>query len=200
MMAQLWASRFVAGALAGMLCVAWALCAEPPGNAADKDKAQTAESAAAEPKDAEPKDAELRVPVAVARDRAKLMHQIYASTLKVMHHRYFHEDKAAIPARAMEDVFSEISWRAKIDARWIAANTQAMSLDHEPADEFEKQAAKEISAGKDEYESIEKGVYRRAGAIPLGAGCVNCHTGFSGLPPKSSRYAGLVISMPVNEE
>ena len=48
----------------------------------------------------------LRVPVAVARDRAKLMHEIYSATLEVMHDRYFHADRAVVPARAMEDVFS----------------------------------------------------------------------------------------------
>jgi hypothetical protein len=120
--------------------------------------------------------------------------------LRVMHQRYFHGDNAAVPARAMEDVFSEIAWRSKVEAKWISANLQPMGVNHEPRTEFEKRAAQEISAGKDEYESVENGTYRRAGAIPLGAGCIKCHAGFLGTAPKTPRYAGLVISMPVIED
>ena len=65
-----------------------------------------------------------------------------------------------------------------------------MSLEHEPQSEFEKQAAKEIAKGKSEYEAIENGYYRRAGAIGLGAGCVNCHTGFLQSPPKTAALRG----------
>lgn len=177
-----------------MLCVALVLCAELSGDESNRPNG----GEKAEP--AKESDAEHRVSVAVARDRAKLMHQIYASTLRVMHQRYFHGDNAPVPARAMEDVFSEIAWRSKVEARWISANVQPMGVNHEPRSEFEKRAAKEISAGKDEYESVEKGYYRRAGAIPLGAGCIGCHAGFLGMAPKTPRYAGLVISMPVNDE
>lgn len=176
-----------------MLCVALAWCAEPPSGAKPpNEKAKTAP--------AKRSDQSRRVTVAVARDRAKLAHRIYESALRVMHHRYFHGDKAVVPARAMEDVFFDIAWQEKLEAKWISVNTAAMSLEHEPKSEFEKRAAKEIAKGKDEYEAIEEGYYRRAGVIPLGAGCVNCHTGFLQSPPKTARYAGLVISVPVNEE
>lgn len=194
MTAKFWAGRRMLYPAAGMLCLAAALCAELPGDETNEPKAQ--EESASD----KPADDEERVPVAVARDRAKLMHNIYASTLRVMHHRYFHGDKAVVPARAMHDVFFDISWQSKIDAKWISVNTPAMSLEHEPQTEFEKRAAKEIAQGKDAYETIEKGYYRRAGAIPLGGGCINCHTGFLQTPPKTSRYAGLVISMRVKEE
>ena len=163
MIDQVWLRRYAAGGAAGMLCVAIVLCADLSGEEPKQPNAGEQTSPAEEA------DAEDRVSVATARDRAKLMHQIYASTLKVMHRRYFHGDNAVIPARAMEDVFFDISWRSKIEARWISANLQPMGIDHEPRDDFEKRAAKEISAGKEEYEAIEDGKYRRAGAIPLGA-------------------------------
>lgn len=186
--------RYMAGGALGLLCFAFAWCAELTGDEAERpsggEKTSSVEQA----------DEEARVSIDVARDRAKLMHQIYSSTLKVMHHRYFNHDKAVVPARAMEDIFFDVSWRSKIEARWISANLPAMGIGHEPRDDFEKQAAKEIGAGKDEYEAIENGTYRRAGAIPLGAGCIQCHAGSFGMPPKNARYAGLVISMPVSEK
>lgn len=186
--------RYVAGGTLAMLCFALVLCADLSGDEAKQPKSgERAESA----KELGEED---RVSVAVARDRAKLLHQVYASTLRVMHRRYFHGDNAVVPARAMEDVFFEIDSRSKVEAKWISANLQPMGANHEPRTEFEKRAAKEISAGKDEYESVEEGYYRRAGAIPLAAGCIGCHAGVLGTAPKTPRYAGLVISVPVNEK
>lgn len=145
-------------------------------------------------------DEEGRVPVAVARDRAKVMHDVYAATLDVIHHRYFHGEKTVIPARAMEDIFAEIKRQSKAEARWISVNTQAMSIDHEPQTEFEKRAAREIADGKDDVEVVEEGYYRRAGAIPLTGGCISCHGGFFRAPSKAKKFAGLVISVPVTTD
>ncbi len=145
-------------------------------------------------------DAVKRVTVAEARERAKLMHDIYAATLDVMHHHFFRRDRSVLPARAMEDVFMEMDRKSNIKAGWISVNTKPMSIHHEPKTDFEKQAAREIGAGKGEFELVEKGYYHRAGAIPLGAGCVNCHTGFFAKTPQTQRFAALVISVPVNEK
>ena len=54
---------------------------------------------------------------------------------------------AVLPARAMEDIFSDVARQSKTTARWISVNTKAMSLDHEPSSEFEKHAAEEIKGG-----------------------------------------------------
>lgn len=193
-MAESRVRRYAAGGALAVLCAALVWCGELSG---DESAAPQSDEQAAS---AEKPDAEDRVSVDVARDRAKLVHNIYASTLRVMHQRYFHGDNAPVPARALEDVFSEIAWRSKVEAKWISANLQPMGVNHEPRTEFEKQAAKEISAGKESFESVEDGYYRRAGAIPLGAGCIKCHAGFLGTAPKTPRFAGLVISMPVDEQ
>jgi hypothetical protein len=148
----------------------------------------------------EEKDSQPRVAVSVARDRAKVMHDVYAATLEVMHDRYFHDDRAIVPARALEDVFAELAKQSAVKANWIAVNTKAMSINHEPKTNFEKQAATELAAGKDEYELIEKGVYQRAAPIALTGGCVSCHTGFFSGAPKSPRFAGLVITIPVEDK
>jgi hypothetical protein len=141
-----------------------------------------------------------RVPLDVARDRARLMHELYEETLHVMHVRYFHGDRVTVPARALEDVFSAMTRRSRGQARWISVNTKPMSIDHEPETPFEKQAALQIAAGKTEIEEVEKGFYRRAAAIPLTAGCVGCHVGFSADAGKTPRFAGLVISIPIEGE
>jgi len=138
--------------------------------------------------------------VEAARERAQLMHRIYAATLDAMQHHYFHSNKAVLPARAMEDVFAEVARSTQATARWISVNTKAMSIDHEPKTEFEKAAAAELSTGKPEFTLVEKGYYRYAGAIPLTDGCVSCHTGGFGKPAQTKRFAGLVISVPLVEK
>jgi hypothetical protein len=149
-----------------------------------------------------PADSSDRIPVALARDRAAQTHRLMETTLHVMHDHYFHGDRArtTVPARALQDVFSELGRESHVDARWISVNTKAMSIDHEPADEFEKQAAIELASGKESFERIENGSLRRAGAVLLGDGCVSCHTTSFAPPPKSRRFAGLVISIPIVQE
>jgi hypothetical protein len=145
-------------------------------------------------------DPKYQVSVAVARDRATLMHDLYESTLHAMHRHYFRREKAILPARALEDVFSEMESHSKVNARWISVNTKAMSINHEPETEFEKHAASEIGKGKEHVELIEKDFYHRATAIPLGAGCVSCHHGLLAPPKDIPRFAGLVISIPIKND
>jgi hypothetical protein len=138
--------------------------------------------------------------VAKAREKAKLMHSIYAATLDAMHHHFFRNDRAVLPARALEDVFAEMEVQSRVKTKWISVNTKAMSVSHEPKSEFEKKAAVAIAAGKGEFELVEDGYYQRAAAIPLRSGCVNCHSGFFAKAAKTQRFAGLVISVPINKD
>lgn len=137
--------------------------------------------------------------VEVARDRVKVMQDIHSATLTMMHDRYFHRDKSIVPARAMQDVFSQIERQSGVETRWISASLHPMSIDHAPESEFEKRAAKEIAAGKPSLEVVEDDYYRRAIAIPLTGGCLGCHeTQFQRRVGK--QFAGLVISMPLRTE
>lgn len=151
------------------------------------------------PASTERPDDEKLVTVAVARERAKLTHEIYAATLDVMHHRYFLNERSTIPARAMEDVFKTIERESNITARWISVNAKAMSIDHEPETAFERKAARSLARGEAKIEVVQDGYYRRAGRIRLTTGCISCHVGFAA-DAKVDRFAGLVISIPIREE
>lgn len=140
------------------------------------------------------------VSLVVARERARTMYQVYASTLDVLHDHYFHANKAVLPARAMEDIFHDQKTRSGTTTRWIAVNAKAMSVDHEPQDAFEKEAAKRIAAGEMEVEQVGRDSYQFAGSIPLHASCVQCHMGTFMNAPKKPRFAGLVIRIPLSTE
>ena len=175
-------------------CITVALFALPTLDFGNQSSAQD------QPDSTEKVDDQKRVSVEVARERAKLSHNIYSATLDVMHHRYFNNSRASVPARALEDVFDEIARVENMKARWFAVNAKAMSIDHEPQDEFEKQAAKAIAAGKSEFELVEGGLYRRAAGISLmDKGCLICHLRF-GASGKTKRFAGLAISIPITKD
>jgi hypothetical protein len=165
---------------------------------AEPDRAQTGETT--QTQQGSDQQENVRFSVDAARERAELMHRIYGVTLEAMHEHYFHGDRATVPARALEDVFAELDRQTGIQARWISVNTKPMSVGHEPKTEFEREAAKAISKGEPAHEKIDGDVYRRAAPIPLGEGCVSCHSGFFAAAPKSPRFAGLIISVPVNEK
>jgi len=175
----------------GVLSVTFGLCGESPSDAAKSPRNK--------PNVAPVKESD-RVPVAAARERAKLMHDIYDATLETMHRHFFRREQSVLPARAMEDIFADMARQLSIQTRWIAVNTKAMSINHEPETDFEKQAAKEIAAGKESFELVADGYYQRAGRISLGGGCLSCHSNQFSSPSASAKYAGLVIRIPVNDQ
>ncbi len=135
-----------------------------------------------------------------ARRQARILHRVYIATLDAMHHYYFHANKAVIPARAMEDIFADVSDETRATARWIAVNTKAMGVDHEPEGPFERDAAAALGKGATEHELVEDGVYHHAGAVPLADGCIGCHVGALAKPTRIPRVAGLVITIPVSKD
>lgn len=186
--------------LAGVTFAPAADSAKPSEENTTRTAAATSKATASDDTAATPADATDEPGVSAARERARLMHELYSASLHMMHERYFHGDKAMVPARALEDVFADIRRQSKTEARWIAVNMKAMNIDHLPESRFEKRAAREIAAGKDAVEVVEDGFYRRAGAIPLTSGCVSCHGGFFRTPSKKPKFAGLVISVPLSTE
>ncbi len=120
----------------------------------------------------------------VAKERAKVMTEVHLATLEVIHDRYFHGERAMVPARAMEEVFDKLRKQNGVESRWIAVNLKPMSITHEPKTEFEKKAARELEKGKAYWEEVEDGVYRRATPVPLTSICVNCHAGFFEIHPR----------------
>jgi len=139
------------------------------------------------------------VSVKEARGQARLLHEVLHSTLLIVHRKYYREDeKLPIPSSVLDDVFEEMQQNRNIKFRWISVNAEAMNIDHEPKTKFEKRAAEALSSGKKEFEQVEKGTYRHVGAIRLPSQCLKCH-----MPNRRStdtRFAGLIISLPVSEK
>ncbi|MGB7327452.1 MAG: hypothetical protein WBD31_21430 [Rubripirellula sp.] len=139
---------------------------------------------------------ERELSIAVTRERAVVTQGIYASTLRMLHDRYFHQDKRVLPARAMHDIFDDIEQQTGVKTRWISASLKPMSIDHSPKSEFEKLAAKKIADGSPHLELVVDGIYHRAIAIPLTGGCLSCHEDvFQNNGRK--KFAGLVVSIPI---
>ena len=96
-----------------------------------------------------------KLTVPEARRQTKLLHDTYIATLHTVHRNYFDKDeREIIPARAMKEVFRQIDAETGGKTRWIAVNTPAMNIDHNPQEGFEKDAARELKQGKHEFERV----------------------------------------------
>jgi hypothetical protein len=132
-----------------------------------------------------------------ARLRSQLLHETIHGALQVMHRDFFREgERLRIPSRSLEDVFRELERSWQVEVAWMSVNAKAMSIDHQPEGEFERQAAAAIAGGEEMFEAVEKDRYRYAGAISLGNECLKCH-----VPERQSlepRKAALLIRMPLD--
>jgi hypothetical protein len=139
---------------------------------------------------------DLPTTVLEARGRARLLHETMHGVLQVVHRDFFRDDqRLSIPSRSLEDVFKELERGSQVKMHWLAVNADAMNVDNNPRDDFEKDAVQALASGKPEFEAFEGNVYRFAGPIRLASQCLKCH-----VPRRTStedRTAGLVISMPL---
>jgi len=134
-----------------------------------------------------------------ARERARMLHETIHDTLQIVHSRYYREDEGLpIPAATLKLVFEGLAERNSIQLRWLVIDAKAMNTDHKPRDEFEKAAAQALGSGKEEYELVADGVYRRVGLITLSSECLKCH--LPGRTSNKSRAAGLSIAIPVTKK
>ncbi len=188
------------GLLSGLVLVAgWAVTPGSATRANEPPKAAKAASSAAESGKGVAASPERKAAVEAARARAELLHKVYASTLDVMHHRYFRHDRATVPARALEDVFADMARQTGVEAKWLVVNAKEMSINHKAKTEFDRRAVRAIASGEGSYEEVGKDRYRRAGAISLmNKGCLGCHLQF-GSSAKKDRFAALVIAIPLKD-
>ncbi len=134
--------------------------------------------------------------VQAARQTARQLHEAFGGALQVMHRDYFREnERMKLPSKSLEDVFAEMARTHQIELRWLAVNANAMSVNHEPKSKFDKHVVSELSGDKDEYDEVEDGVLKFAGAIPLSDSCVRCHV--RSRTSNDEKKAALVITVPI---
>lgn len=132
-----------------------------------------------------------------ARSQARLLSETIHGALQVMHRDFFGGDEDLnLPSQSLKDVFKELERQFQVQVRWLGVNA-TKSADHEPRDEFEKQAAKALINGESEYAALEGDLYRHVGAIKIQNECLKCHVPFR--TTLEDRVAGLAISIPLKK-
>lgn len=133
--------------------------------------------------------------------RASWLHETMHGALQVMHRDFFGDGDDAgggslsLPSQSLEDVFQEMTRSWKVEIRWLGVDA-TKDMDHEPADEFERAAAKALKGGDEEYSAVEQGRFRFVGAITLHNQCLKCH-----VPNRTTiedRVAGLSLTFPID--
>jgi len=131
-----------------------------------------------------------------ARDRARLLHAAIHGSLRIMHRDFFRKGESkAIPSDSLKDVFAAMAEEQGVKMRWLASEITIMNEDNKATDAWQEAALVAVANGKKEHETMEKGVYRFAGSIPIQNQCLKCH-----VPLRDSleeRFAALEISMPL---
>jgi len=135
-----------------------------------------------------------RMTLTEARRTVALLDQAYQSTLRHVHRRFpVGHGQPVVAALVMRDVQREVSVGGGLTSRFMAARGKAMNADHEPRDDFERQAARELGQGARWVESIEGGRLRVATPVSLGGGCFPCHS----TPSGGFALAAISWSVPV---
>lgn len=130
-----------------------------------------------------------------ALERARLLHTAFHGALGVMHRDFFRKNGAkAIPSRSLDDVFRAVKEEHGVTVAWLASPETAMNVDHHPRDDFERDALRQIKAGRREVSVVSGGMLRFAGAIPLQNECLKCHV--KERTSLEDRFAGLSITIP----
>ncbi|QDU79088.1 hypothetical protein Pla110_07920 [Polystyrenella longa] len=133
-----------------------------------------------------------------ARGRAKLLHEMAHGALQVMHRDFFLEDESrVIPSASLEDVFEAINESYQVRMKWLIVETDIVNVDHEPATDYERTAAKALAEGKGFFEQADANQYSYTGSIRLASQCLKCHV--QDRKDTEPRTAGLVIQMPLNQ-
>ena len=134
-----------------------------------------------------------------ARRLASILFESVHGSLQVMHRDLFREDESVkIPSRSLEDVFSVLNRKHKVELRWLSVDTQAMNIDHEPSSEFEKEVVRHLRTQESNFESVEGNQFHFAGRIRLSTTCLSCH-----VPRRSDnddRFAGLLMTFDLQSD
>lgn len=133
-----------------------------------------------------------------AAGRARWLHETIHGSLQVMHRDFFgdgEDNSLSIPSQSLEDVFKEMARSWSVDIRWLGGNA-TQDEEHEPQDDFEKEAVKALISGKEEYTRVEGDKFRYVGAITLHNQCLKCHVPFRA--SMENRVAGIAITMPIH--
>ena len=171
-------------------------CLAPTRAVAEEEPAVPAETKSDEKEAATKPAASPRPSVEEARARARMLHEAMHGALQVMHRDFFDEEESRIiPSHSLEDVFRGMGKAYEVEMAWLAVNADAMNIDNNPRDEFEKRAVKALTDGALEHAEVEEGRFRFVGAVQLSSRCLKCHVPYR--KSTHDRVAGLVISMPI---
>jgi hypothetical protein len=143
-----------------------------------------------------PDEAE-RMSLKEARRAIALLDRNYQSALRQIHRRFpVGNGQPVVAAVVVRDMQREVGSGGVLSSRFLAVGTKAMNPDHEPRDDFERQAVQELKRGARWVEALESGKLRVATVTPLGGGCFPCHSTPSGAPVQ----AAISWTVPIQTE
>lgn len=112
-----------------------------------------------------------------ARQTVSMLNDLYVNAVVLTHGTYV-KDKGITPAATVaRKVFEAMDKKGWPKTRWLSTTGRPFNPDHNPKDQFEKDAVVALKKGQARFERVENGQLRVATLVPLvDKSCQMCHT------------------------
>lgn len=137
---------------------------------------------------AQNKDAKADPAVERARKQVRMLDDVYKTAVVLITDKYVHKDTDLPAATAAKALFAAIKKKGWHEVRLVDATDEPIVPENSPRDDFEKEAVKQLLAGKAGYEQIiekdKKRFLRSATPIPVVMEkCTMCHPHYKNVKP-----------------
>jgi hypothetical protein len=112
-----------------------------------------------------------------ARQTVDMLNDLYVTAVVGIHGTYVKDRSIPAAATVARSVFKSMAEKGWPQTRWLSTTGKPFNPDHNPKDQFEKDAAAALKTGKAKFERVENGKLRVATLVPIvDKSCLMCHT------------------------
>jgi hypothetical protein len=117
------------------------------------------------------------MPLAQARQTVDMLNDAYVNAVVLTHGTYVKDRSIPAAAVVARQLFKTMAAKGWPETRWLSTTGRPFNPDSNPKDQFEKDAAAALKAGKARFERVEGDRLRVVTLVPLvDKSCQMCHT------------------------
>ena len=119
----------------------------------------------------------VKMPLAQAKQTVDMLNDLYVNSVVQTHATYVKDRSTPAAAVVARRVFTSMKEKGWPETRWLSTTGRPFNPDHNPKDQFERDAVAALKKGTARFERVEDGKLRVATLVPLvDKSCQMCHT------------------------